>query len=177
FLKDMNVSPDKLELLAQSNVQFLLEGYTVVKPKSKALENPLFEFVLFIERGELKDLIDELEPLVVEDKPCKEAREELVDAYLDILTATLGEIENEKKIKKMSLGEINKLVSGLPSTSEFNKYSLLDIEKRWDCDQVYNFIESIKTKIKALKRYSRDSKNDCKIGRDIYFWVPQNLLP
>ncbi|MEO1437497.1 MAG: hypothetical protein AAFV80_18285, partial [Bacteroidota bacterium] len=68
-------------------------------------------------------------------------------------------------------------VAGLSSTSVFNEYRLMDIEKSWTCDQAYDFINSIKTKIKALKRYSRDSKNDCKIGRDIYFWVPQNLLP
>ena len=178
-LAKMGVPPENLAILKSEHYQIYAKGYTSLE--RKGLSYPLWEYQLFYTLDDLHDLKSSITKLI-NARTGDERREKFVEAWKTLLKGHIGNLGVEE-IENKYVEELEKLVFGLPGTSEFLRLRLRDLSDpaklsdgeldRWITRIQSNLkrIENIYNGVPAFAEYSFLS-NDQR-----YFWIPQSFLP
>ena len=179
YLAKMGVPPENLGILKSEHYQIYSKGYTALE--RKGLSYPLWEYQLFYTLDDLHDLKSSITKLI-NARTGDERREKFVEAWKTLLKGHIGNLGVEE-IENKYVEELEKLVFGLPGTSEFLRLRLRDLSDpaklsdgeldRWITRIQSNLkrIENIYNGVPAFAEYSFLS-NDQR-----YFWIPQSFLP
>lgn len=179
-IEKAGISPDQMKILLDEHYQMYMPGYTSLR-KSNFGSN-LWQYDLFYTNDEFFELKKSFEKLT-ESSTAPQRRKLFAEAWRQLLTKSLGEKGTEENLSK-TIEEVERMVFGLPGTSEFLKLTLADLEDpaKFSNEKLSIWQINIERKLKKLnsiwnnaggneKEFSFDS-NDNR-----YFWVPQTFLP
>lgn len=181
FTYNKNLPPDAWEILSQKRFQMYTKGYTPLKIYGQT-EN-LWQLNLFLTDEELRDIQYQMRKLVDANnkmdrrKACKEAWKELLKDHTGNLT--------EEELNKMTIGEMEKLIFGLPGNSSFLNLKLEDIddEAKFTVDDMRIWKNIVNTKLDMITKIvgnSNDLWKDYSFlpnNSQRYFYLPQDFLP
>lgn len=179
FLNDMNLSDEMLDGIKAGNYQLFVEGYTSVNVVN--MEHPLFKHVLFLTEDELFSLYLMLSDITqAEGQSINELRENIYNAYKEVLIQHLGEREAREAIANKSADELISIVTGLPSSSPLlGKFRLPDLlsKRRVSDEEILNIRTYFEKKVKALKSIKGNNDHRFSSRDEHYYWIPQDFLP
>ena len=182
FLSKMDdVPPENLPIILSEHYQIYSKGYTPFQRNCD--QYPLWEYQLFYDNEGLNDLREALHNLnIARDVP--EKRRRFKEVWLEILKGHIGlESSEVAELENYSVGEIEKLVFGLPGTSEFLNRTLRDLEDRSKISdfEFDKWLDRINTKfIKIDKIFNKTSAYKeyfFQSNEKTFFWIPQGFLP
>ena len=179
-IEQAGIAPDQLKILLDEHYQMYFTGFTTLR-KSNLTSN-VWQFDLFYTSDDFFEVKKAFEKLI-ESTSSPERRKLFAEAWRQLLSKSLGEHGTED-VGSKTIEEAERMVFGLPGTSEFLglKLSDLDDPAKFSNAKLGLWQLSIEKKLKNLNRiwnnaggnekeYSFDS-NDNR-----YFWVPQSFLP
>lgn len=179
FLKQSGLTEDQIKIAQTEKYQVYLRASTTLTVKG--MKHPLFKKVLFLSRRELGKLLDTMYDLA-DQTSGQGLREALVKNWKRIIQSVEGGI-TDAQLENMSMEKLNKLVMGIPPSSEFIRNltlkELLDPSKI-DDTKIGAYFEEIDTKAKKLSRiFNTDSeyKYSFRSNEVRYFWIPVEMLP
>ncbi len=176
FLSSMKVDTDLLLRASQSNVQFFIEGYACIE--NSGVSGPMFEFVLFVEDGEFLKLIDDMEKLVDPNNDMNVRKEKLQSAFKSLASTYVGRTESQSQIGNMTMETVFKRMFGLPGSNgiELLKKRIDEIESL-SGGEISELVNYFSSKIKQLEEYRGFHENQLMKESQIFFWIPQRILP
>ena len=169
---------EKLSEMIKERYQLSLIGFT---PRQiKGMKYPLWKDVILMDKRELSELIIVLGKFEIA-KTSSEQRESMHDVWLEVLKGHLG-VYNREYFENMTLSEINGLVFGLPSTSEFlSNVRLIDITDpaRFPNEDFKEYKNNLDKSYKELNAiFNSESFTYKFLSNDItYYWIDMDLLP
>lgn len=176
FLLDAGFDQDMILRLLDKRYQFMFEAY--VPLKLNALQNPLYQYVLFLDQGELDDLMDDLGKLTKFNNSDYRKRENLSEAWIGLLSSNYG--IKQEEISKMTVAEIISLVTDLPTqTNLLSEYTFEDIMDRAKMNeqQFTRMINLVKNKEDQLRQLNGSSEFYFLSNDSRFYWIPQEYLP
>jgi len=184
---------DKIEnynLLNSKNVEIFTTGYTTLSSKNSVY--PYYNRMLFVSHDELNELIVILKRLSEYEgsKKCEiDVRKCLVDAWIEILTETLGKTD-EKDILEMDYSKMQQLVYGLPEGRISNCKGVDFLNKKLNClmdpscltnDQINEYCNCITKGYDYLKKIYDSPNFEYTIknyeNKQTYYWIEEKYLP
>ena len=179
FLSQMNVDVALLEKSTDKNLQFFTEGYTTVR--CAQLNNPLFKYVLFVDDDELYELISTLDKISNPDFTADDLREHISNCFKEIVKTNYGGGKEAKNIlENKSPAEIMELVTGLPaSTTLLTGYKVDDFlsAKKVNAATITQIYDYLREKKEGLDRIKTNDNYMFKSNDNVFYWIPQELLP
>ncbi len=177
FLSKAGFDNDMMTTLMEKKYQFLFESY--VPLNTNTLTHPLFKYVLFLDQGELDDLINDLSELVELDLTGYQKRQQLSDVWFEILSLNYG-ISDINEIRDKKISDLVELITGLPAQTELlSRYTFEDLR-----DQVkvsnQDFTEllyAIKSKLDSLRQINGNPTYMFISNDASFYWVPQEFFP
>jgi len=122
------IDPEILRKIPEMDYQLFVEAYAALQVDK--LEDPVFKHVIFLTRQEFNELEKELKKLVDIGNTPSQLREEIINAYKQILIGYYG-TEAKQEIASKTPAEVLEIVTGLPTTSELlSKYTIAELEDR-----------------------------------------------
>ena len=175
FLSTMKVDVDLLLRASQSNIQFFIEGYTCVE--NIAVNGPMLDFVLFTENLEFMNLIDKMETLIDDNNTSNTQRRELEESFKTLAQTYIGS-ESSSKINNMTMETLFKRMFGLPGSDGIPllKKRIDEIENL-SGDEIRELVNYFSEKKKRLEEYREKSENQLMREGQIFYWIPQEILP
>ncbi len=177
-MPEEKVDDSLIDRLWEMDYQLFVESYAPMKVEG--LEYPLFKHVLFLDDSELYEIKQELQKLVTPDLEASKLREDLINAYKQILIKHFGNDLARGQITNKTPGEIIKLVTGLPSATEilndFTIGELADRRKVPDA-KLEELFYHVANKVEALDEVTGNPAYFFRSRNETYYWVPQEVLP
>lgn len=175
FLSTMKVDVDLLLRASQSNVQFFIEGYSCAE--NIAISGPMMDFVLFVENGEFSALIQGMEELIDQNNDMNTQRRKLEEAFKTLASTYIGP-ESRDKINNMTMETIFKRMFGLPGSDGIPllKKRIDEIESL-SGDEIRELVNYFSEKKKQLEEYRGKHENQLMREGQIFYWIPQEILP
>ncbi len=178
FLKEIpDIDPATLRKIRDMDYQLFVEAYAPLQVDK--LENPIFKHVIFLTRQEFNELEKELEKLVDIGNTPSELREEIINAYKQILIGYYG-TEAKQEIANKTPAEVLEIVTGLPTTSDLlGKYTISELEDRRKVsdEEIQDIFFYMDEKLRALKKVVGNPDYFFRSRDQTYYWVPQEVLP
>jgi len=147
-------------------------GYAPIKTSKS--QHQLFDYVLFFSQNELTELIQQLSAINASDASDAKAFQ---DAIVKMGQAMLGQF-NEDEIRNMDMDKLLGQIYGIPVPINLCG---LDIRKipNMDKDDLKDYIEMFKLKLKILQRINADSDYNGRFqrNRNTYYWIPMDDMP
>ena len=143
------------------------------------MAEPIYQYCLFVNNTELASLIGMLERLW-RGGAGVDTRERIVNAYKEILKASIGARQVKEYVNTKTLAEVQQLVAGLPSKNPLlTKYSIADLEDRKQVSEtdLRVIIGHMKESHEDLIKISGNPKHFFRSNDRSYYWVPQYILP
>jgi len=182
YLKRIVDDKNLLDLISYDNLQFYAEGYTPISVNAQ--KHSLYQYVLFISEMEFSTLNIILSNLANGGSTRAEIVENMINVYKQVLTIHYGEDGNgytKKIISNKNAGDLIKLITGLPSTSDLlQKYTIGQLNdprvvKEKDLILIQEYLED------KYDSFSINVKNNEKYIYNVfekkYYWIPIQLLP
>lgn len=171
------------EELAKGKYKFMLDGYTPFRISN--CKYPLYKHVLLMPDYDLKFLIRILKDLRrAEQAPAGEQREELYNAWKDIMRMYVGS-EIGINPDEVTMDQIDLYMQGIPLGREsiLKNVKLKDInnERMISDEEINMYLEKVAQKITSLEAIHKEGSNhfySFTKGSDlIYYWIPAEFLP
>ena len=174
----LGLDETQLQQIAGKNYQLFMEAYAPIKLNSHT--NSLFQYVLFLTREELATLVRDLGKLV-DASNNSEARKAMVDAWVSLLEAHVGNM-NREEMQDLSMEEVGNKVFGIPATSSLlASQPLKDLEDRKAVpdNQFRQYVSDIRDKLREIERIfnANNYKYSFMSNDRTYYWIEQTLLP
>jgi hypothetical protein len=179
-LAKSKIPPENMQILQNGHYQAYFIGHTPMK--NSRLTSDLWQYELFYTSDEFFEVKNSFKKLI-EARTANDRRKCFKEAWKQLLAKSLGE-RSTQNIESMFIEDVERMVFGLPGTSEFLKLRLTDIDDQAKLSntKLNEWMVNIEKKSKKLenifnssngveKEYSFDS-NDLR-----YYWIPQQLLP
>lgn len=177
FLSKAGFNNDMMQTLMEKKYQFLFEAYVPVQ--TNTLTNPLYKYVLFLDQGELDDLINDLSELVELDLTGYQKRQQLSDVWFEILSLNYG-VNNLDEIRGKKISELIELITGLPAQTDLlTKYNFEDLRDQVKVsNQEFNeMLFSIKSKLDLLRQINGNPEHMFISNDASFYWIPQEFFP
>ena len=179
YLSKLDIPSENLAILKSEHYQIYSKGFT---PQQRNNMNyPLWEYQLFYTSDGLYELKRSLQ-MLVDARTSDVRRTKFKEAWMKLLEGHIGNLEPEE-LESKSIGEIEKLIFGLPGTSDFlglrlghleDKARLPDYKfERW----VTRIEMNLKTIEKIFNRLPVYEEYHFRSNDEVYFWIPQSFLP
>jgi Type VI secretion system, TssR len=175
MLRQMDVEIDQLKLASYENIQFFWQGYTPMK-RAGNLYN-FYQYVILVSDAEVRQLMKNLENLIGDDGLSLSEQRDFVEAAFKSLAKTLlGAGESKSKVDIMTMGSVLDKLYGVPG---FKRDGIFNTEIK-DVHLLST------TQIEVIQDHIRDclKKIDEFIGMnkfenfsEVYYWLPQSVLP
>jgi len=179
-IENAKISPEQMKILLDEHYQMYVTGYTTLRKSNSTTS--LWQYDLFYTSDEFFDVKKAFEKLT-ESISAPQRRKLFSEAWRQLLTKSLGERGTEE-IGSKTIEEAERMVFGLPGTSEFLglKLSDLDDPAKFSNEKLSIWQSKIDMKLKILNRiWNNAGGNDKEYSFDSndtrYFWVPQTILP
>jgi len=178
FLKQLNLSQEKYDIITKERVQFCKIGYAA--DRIDGYKYPLFQSVLFLTREELGEILGDIRKLTSVGNG-NEARSAMADTWRQLLKQHMGD-KNMEGIANASLQDISSKVFGLPSKSSFIAKVTLSqiIDKVAFPDHTFEqWTAEIEKKYFNLQKiYNSDSyEYSFRSNDQPFYWISENNLP
>jgi hypothetical protein len=150
-----------------------------VPVQTNTLTNPLYKYVLFLDQGELDDLINDLSELVELDLTGYQKRQQLSDVWFEILSLNYG-VNNLDEIRGKKISELIELITGLPAQTDLlTKYNFEDLRDQVKVsNQEFNeMLFSIKSKLDLLRQINGNPEHMFISNDASFYWIPQEFFP
>ncbi len=177
FLSKAGFDNAMMKTLMEKKYQFLFESY--VPLKTNTLTHPLFKYVLFLDQGELDDLINDLSELVELDLTGYQKRQQLSDIWFEILSLNYG-VKDISEIRDKKISELVELITGLPAQTDLlSKYSFEDLRDQVKVsNQDFNeILYAIKDKLDMLRQINGNPTHMFISNDASFYWIPQEFFP
>lgn len=177
FLSKAGFDNSMMQTLMEKKFQFLFEAY--VPLKTNTLNNNLFKYVLFLDQGELDDLINDLSELVELDLTGYQKRQQLSDVWFEILSLNYG-VNNLDDIRTKKISELIELITGLPAQTDLlAKYNFEDLRDQVKVsNQEFNeILFSIKSKLDLMRQINGNPEHMFISNDASFYWIPQEFFP
>ena len=177
FLSKAGFDNDMMKTLMEKKYQFLFEAY--VPLKTNTLNHPLFKYVLFLDQGELDDLINDLSELVELDLTGYQKRQQLSDVWFEILSLNYG-VNNLDEIRNKKISELIELITGLPAQTDLlSKHTFEDLrdQVKVSNQQFNEILFSIKSKLDLLRQINGNPEHMFISNDASFYWIPQEYFP
>ncbi len=178
FLKEIpDIDPATLRKIRDMDYQLFVEAYAPLQVDK--LEYPIFKHVIFLTRQEFNELEKELEKLVDVGNTPSELREEIINAYKQILIGYYG-TEAKQEIANKTPAEVLEIVTGLPTTSELlSKYTIAELEDRRKVsdEEIQDIFFYMDKKLQTMQKVVGNPDYFFRSRDQTYYWVPQEVLP
>ncbi|MGB0931877.1 MAG: type VI secretion system protein TssR domain-containing protein, partial [Chitinophagales bacterium] len=177
FLQSI-LTEDQIRTIRDDNIQLYQPGYA---PKLiEGQKFPLFKYSLFLTRLELLELYNQMKKFSKATTSVNNARREMQEVYLDILSTYLG--NEDDSFLQMDLQEINQYIFGLPGTSDFLKdITVSDITRtdRFTNADFNRFVARLENKLQTLGDIvnSADYSYSFKSNDISYYWLSEDFIP
>jgi len=145
----------------------------------KYINQPLFEKVVLLSRGDLGDLTSSIKKLA--RAKGNQRRQRMKDTWIELLQEKIGEIDVEEMMDK-GMSEINKILFDVPSQSEFlNNIRLRDITdprmlSNHEFEQLIFEFQRKQTKLSNIFNNDDYEEQFRSLGIP-YYWIPEYLMP
>lgn len=172
-----DIDPATLRKIGEMDHQLFVEAYAPLQVDK--LEYPIFKHVIFLTRQELNELERELEKLVDIGNTPSELRQEIINAYKQILIGYYG-TEAKQEIAKKTPAQVLEIVTGLPTASELlGKYTIAELEDRRKVsdEEIQDIFFYMEKKLLALQKVVGNPEYFFRSRDQTYYWVPQEVLP
>ena len=177
FLSKAGFNNDMMKTLMEKKYQFLFEAY--VPLNTNTLNNSLFKYVLFLDQGELDDLINDLSELVELDLTGYQKRQQLSDVWFQILSLNYG-VNNLDEIRDKKISDLIELITGLPAQTDLlSKYTFEDLRDQVKVsNQAFNeILFTIKSKLDLLRQINGNPEHMFISNDASFYWIPQEFFP
>jgi hypothetical protein len=177
FLSKAGFNNDMMKTLMEKKYQFLFEAY--VPLQTNTLNHPLFKYVLFLDQGELDDLINDLSELVELDLTGYQKRQQLSDVWFEILSLNYG-VNNLDEIRDKKISELIELITGLPAQTDLlSQYTFEDLRDQVKVsNQAFNeILFTIKSKLDLLRQINGNPEHMFISNDASFYWIPQEFFP
>ncbi len=181
FLKKLNIDGETLrKSMNEKNYQLFVDGYLSLNCNN--LNDKLFTYSVFLSRSELEDLLGVLKTINVQGNGSdKDNRNAMVAAMKKEVLALFGPTESKEVLKKMSIDDLIKRITGVQSrNSLFKKYTIQNLlnSKLVPLAEFDQISASIANAVQDLNEYKmNDSYTFKSLKEEDFFWVPQSLFP
>ena len=167
-----------VDFMKKTNSIMSAPGYTRRKDSN---EHDYWKTVIYISSQELDNLLHQLQGVYNAARTSDYTnREPYVNAFKGIVRAMIPEKTNEE-MDAMSQDEIMAEIAGLNARTETtNKYSLKNIldPKVIDNQTYANIINNFAEKYENLNRIkTSEYPFTLKVNRNIYYWIPTDMIP
>jgi len=177
LLNQADIDTSFIKKISNDNFQFFVEGYTPLF--SAKVSEPLYQYTLYADKHEYSSLDNMLYDLT-KVSTGSERRVNIENVFKETLKNYYGNKEVGEALNKMNVGEIMKMVSGLPTSSEMLKnYKVSDFRNKriipdQKMDEIFRYLEE---KGKSFTQISHDPAYMFKSADVIYYWIPQRFIP
>lgn len=178
LMQDAGLTDDQIARAIKDKVQIYNEGYTPITVNG--LNNELYKRVLLYSADEFNDMYSILNSLM-EARDAPDRRAKLHDTWEGILKGYLGNLD-KSELEKMSIGEIQEMVFGLPGVDGLIKnVSLRDItdESKINDKELGIYLGRIKQKFRKLQGILNDANNPLIFYTNNlkYYWIDEDFIP
>jgi len=157
--------------------QYFFPGYTSLT--SKGID--VYKRVLFVSKDELQFLVQSIRNLQDLNSNSTTVRENLKNAYLQLLATYLGESKAKEKVEKgkISVAGVLELVKGFSTKSEALNFRVSDFTNKGALpDSEIRKLQAYMTKkYQKLSKIDEDDDYKMKFSWGTFFWVPEEFLP
>jgi hypothetical protein len=177
FLSKAGFDNAMMTTLMEKKYQFLFEAY--VPLKTNTLNNPLFKYVLFLDQGELDDLINDLSELVELDMTGYQKRQQMSDVWFEILSLNYG-VNNLDEIRTKKISELIELITGLPAQTELlSKHTFEDLrdQVKVSNQEFTEILFTIRSKLDQLRSINANPDHMFISNDASFYWIPQEYFP
>ena len=177
FLNKAGFNNEMLKTLMEKKYQFLFESYIPIN--TNTLNHPLFKYVLFLDQGELDDLINDLSELVELDLTGYQKRQQLSDVWFQILSLNYG-VKDINEIRDKKISDLIELITGLPAQTELlAKFTFEDIRDQVKVtNQEFNeLLFAIRDKLDLLRQINGNPSHMFVSNDASFYWIPQEFFP
>ena len=176
-LKNAGLSDEEIKFYCAKNSQMYYEGYGSIN--NLKVNNPLANYVLFMDKVELTELLRIFDNLL-NATSYNDKRRKMKDTWFEILRKHIGN-SDEVIIENINLGEISSKILCLPKSTNLLKIPIKDITdpKKFSDYDFNNYVKSIREKSNELKKIfnNKDYKYSFESDDKTYYWIEENLLP
>lgn len=175
MLRQMNVEIDLLKLASYDNIQFFWEGYTPMRRAGNLYD--FYQYVILVSDGEVRQLKRDLENLIGDEGLSLTDQRDYIEAAFKGLAKTfLGYGESKSKIEIMTIGAVLDRLYGLPG---YKRDGIFNTELKDVRDLTPTQVEAIRDHmaegLKKIDEFIGMHKFDN--FSEVYYWLPQRVLP
>ena len=179
YLSKLDIPAENLAVLQSEHYQVYSKGYTPQERNGNKYS--LWEYQLFYDTDELYLLKSSLQTLV-DARTGEERRRKFKEAWIKILQGHIGKLESEE-LENYSIEEVEKMVFGLPGTSDFLGLRLRDLDDKARLpDHDFNkWVTRIEGRLKIIGYIFRGlpafDEYHFLSNTERFYWIPQSFLP